>query len=104
MVAGAVTTIRYASAATGNLVWGPTQPIQEQSLVPPPQPIPPPQPNVPVVTVTEFDGLITANGWDMAWNDGNGNHTHIYTKNGGIYVEITNVAGTGSTGKYRRVV
>ena len=92
---------RRGSTATGKLVIGPPEVLHETSFVP----IPPPPPvKVPVITVTEFDGLITANGWDMEWNDGNGNHTHIFTKNGGLYVSVTNSAGEGHTGVYRKVI
>lgn len=98
-------TARYASTESGALVVGSPQPITLQPLeVPvPPDPTPPPL-KVPVITVHDFDGLLTPNGWDMTFDDGNGNLTHLYTKNGGLYVEVANAAGKGATGKYRRVI
>lgn len=100
-------TIRYGSTAAGGPpIWTVPKPIDPVDLnAPPVPPMPTPTPpNVPVVTVEVFDGLITANGWNMIWKDGNGNITRIFTKNSGIYVEITNSAGKGATAKYRKVV
>ena len=93
--------IRRGSTATGALVFGPFESIQPVTFQ---KPVPPPTVKAPVVTVHDFDGLITPNAWDMTWDDGNGNFTHISTNNGGIYVEITNSAGSNKTGKYRKIL
>jgi hypothetical protein len=88
------------------LIFGPFEPITpvDLNMPTPPDPTPPPTVKVPVVTVQDFDGIITPDNWDMSWTDGNGNLTHIFTKNSSIYVQITNSAGMGQTGKYRRVI
>ena len=96
-------TMKIATVVNGKLVYGDAHPLPLITLDAAPEP-PMPDLKVPVVTVHDFDGLITPDDWDMSWDDGNGTITHIYTKNRGLYVQVTNNAGTGQTGKYRRVV